>query len=188
MQIEFPEFPPVALAAEIGPATIGDFYDTIATAFTQISPTIDPSANAVNVPGAPAIRSIDDAQAIIARIKQEGEGTEGSPSQPPNDSLQFAHYYAFKQILVGKMLVYANGEWSFSGADVYFPGVNSFTQSWADPDPSAAFNQALTQLLKDLQACWTSGAAANITDMLRLRKLGIGLIQQGIRPEFLWAE
>jgi ferritin-like protein len=37
MQIEYPEFPPVALAA--APATIGAFYDTIADGFTMVSPT-----------------------------------------------------------------------------------------------------------------------------------------------------
>src|SRR5262245_34471642 len=42
MQIEFPEFPPVARA--LGPPTIGDFYTTIADAFTDINPAINPDA------------------------------------------------------------------------------------------------------------------------------------------------
>src|ERR1700722_4046834 len=46
MQIEYPEFPPVALAA--GPATIGEFYDAIAEGFTTVNPTINPNAFAVN--------------------------------------------------------------------------------------------------------------------------------------------
>src|SRR6266702_7216455 len=39
MQIELPEFPPVALTAlRDAPATIGAFYDTIAAGFTAINP------------------------------------------------------------------------------------------------------------------------------------------------------
>jgi hypothetical protein len=43
MQIEYPEFPPVALALVSAPATIGTFYDTIATGFTTINPAIIPN-------------------------------------------------------------------------------------------------------------------------------------------------
>ena len=51
MQIEYPEFPPLALlAAAPAPATIGAFYDTIAVAFTSLKPTINPNAHAVDVP------------------------------------------------------------------------------------------------------------------------------------------
>jgi hypothetical protein len=84
MQIEYPEFPPVALAARTGPATIGDFYDAIAEGFTTVNPAINASAFAVNSGEATPIKSIADAQAAILLIKAEGEGTEGSPNQPPN--------------------------------------------------------------------------------------------------------
>src|SRR6202035_5614460 len=47
MQIEYPEFPPVALLAAGGPATIGAFYDTIAAAFQNLKPAIVADAYAV---------------------------------------------------------------------------------------------------------------------------------------------
>jgi Ferritin-like len=82
MQIEYPEFPPVALAAE--PATIGAFYDSIAEGFTTVHPTINPNAFAVNSGETTPIKSIADALAAISLIKGEGEGTPGSPDPAPS--------------------------------------------------------------------------------------------------------
>jgi hypothetical protein len=187
MQIEYPEFPPIALIGN-PPATIGAFYDTIATGFTTVNPAIVPNANFVNMGEAVQITSIADALAAIARIKSEGEGTQGSPDQPPADGAQFAHYYVFKEILVGKTLVQNGGVWSFTGADIQFPKkVFSFSQSNIAPDPSIPFNQALSQLLSELQTCWTSNQRPSIGAMFTLQSLAQGLIQQGIRPEFLWS-
>ncbi len=49
MEIEKPEFKPVALALEKRPATIGAFYDTIAAGFTNVNPSINPSAAYVQI-------------------------------------------------------------------------------------------------------------------------------------------
>jgi Ferritin-like len=186
MQIEYPEFPPVALA--VGPATIGAFYHTIAEGFTTVNPAINPNAFAVNSGEAKPIKSVADALAAISLIKGEGEGTAGSPDQPPAGNKTFAHYYVFKEIFTGKTLVQDTaGHWSFTGTAIQFPTWFNFQQSTATPSPSLAFNQALSQLLIGLQACWTSGVRPNIGAMFNLRTLGVGLIKQGIRPEFLWA-
>jgi hypothetical protein len=186
MQIEYPEFPPVAFAE--GPATIGAFYDTIADGFKTVQPAIDANAHAINSGEAKPIKSISDALAAISLIKGEGEGTPGSPDQPPQGSKTFAHYYLFKQIFTQKTLVQDEaGQWSFSGASIPFPTWFDFQQSTLSPSPSLAFNQAVTQLLVGLKACWTSGARPNIGAMFNLQTLGVNLIRQGIRPEFLWA-
>ena len=196
MQIENPEFPPIALRAGPPPATIGAFYDTISTGFTVVNPMIDPNANFVDfspflsTPETVQIKTIADAQSAITTIKTEGEGTQGSPDEPPGDSSQFAHYYTFKQIFTGKMLVQTNGKWGFTGTAIQFPTVFPFSQSNVRPDPSAAFNQTLSQLLKQLEACWTTGASFDDTlgTMSTLQSQGQQLIhQQKIRPEFLWA-
>src|SRR5262249_1179581 len=170
------------------PPTIGAFYDTIATGFTTVNPIIDPNANFVNIPQAVQIKSVADALAAIARIKAEGEGTQGSPDQPPPDQNQFAHYHVFKEIFVCKRLQQTNGQWGFTGTPIAFPAVSKFTQSSQQPDPSLAFNKALSQLLIELQTCWTAGAKPNHEMMFDLQTAGKALIQQGIRPEFLWAE
>ena len=188
MQIENPEFPPVALATGPAPATIGAFYNTISTGFTTVNPTIVPNAHFVSMNEAVPITSIADAQAAITRIKSEGEGTQGSPDEPPNDTATFAHYYTFKEIFTQKTLVQNNGVWSFSGAAIPFPSdVSNFKQATGSPDPSMAFNQALSQLLTELETCWTTGAQPDIGMMFTLQSTGQNLIQQHIRPEFLWA-
>lgn len=188
MQIEYPEFPPVALVAPTGPATIGEFYDAIAEAFTKLNPTINPGAFAVDSGEATPIKSVPDALNAIALIKSEGEGTPGSPNQPSPGSTTFAHYYVFKEIFTEKKLVQdAAGHWSFNGAPIPFPTSFDFQQSTATPNPSLRFNESLSQLLTGLQACWTSGAQPDINAMFELQSLGVELIQRGIRPEFLWA-
>jgi hypothetical protein len=186
MQIEYPEFPPVALAAQS--ATIGDFYNAIAEGFTTINPAVNPSAFAVNSSEAKPIKKVSDALDAISLIKGEGEGTIGSPDQPPSGNTTFAHYYVFKEIFIGKTLVLdASGHWSFTGAAIQFPTWFNFQKSAATPSPSLAFNQAFSRLLIDLQACWTNGAPPNIGAMFNLQTLGTGLIKQGTEPEFLWA-
>ena len=188
MQIELPEFPPVALALRDAPATIGAFYDTIAAAFTAISPAINPNANFVNMKEAVQIKSVADALAAIALIKAEGEGTVGDPDQPPPEATELAHYYKFKEILVGKQLVQTNGKWGFTGPAIQMPTVFQFSTSNVTPNPSTAFNQAMSKLLVGLQACWTSGAAVSIGDMFTLKGLGQSLISQGIQPQFQWSD
>ena len=186
MQIEYPEFPPVAFAA--APATIGAFYEAIAEGIRTVHPAINLNAFAVNSGEATPIKSVDDALKAISLIKGEGEGTKGSPDQPPQGNKTFAHYYLFKEIFTQKSLVQdAAGHWSFTGAAIQFPTWFDFQQSTVTPSPSLAFNQAVSQLLIGLQACWTSGARPNIGAMFNLQNLGGGLIKQGIRPEFLWA-
>ena len=81
MQIEYPEFPPVALAA--GPATIRRILRDDRRGFTTVNPAINPNAFAVNSGEATPIKSVADALAAISLIKGEGEGTAGSPDQPP---------------------------------------------------------------------------------------------------------
>ncbi|QPF81880.1 ferritin-like protein [Bradyrhizobium genosp. L] len=191
MQIEYPEFPPVAFALAGGakPTTIGAFYDTIAAGFNTVNPTINPGGFAVKSGEAKPIKSLADALAAIALIKSEGEGAEGSPDQPPSGSRTFAHYYVFKEIYTQKTLVQdAAGHWSFTGAAIQFPTSFDFQPSTVTPSPSLAFSQALSQLLANLQACWTSGSAVDISGMFTLKGLGTDLIKQGIRPEFVWVE
>jgi hypothetical protein len=188
MQIELPEFPPVALTARAaGPATIGAFDDTIAAAFAALQPSINSGAPFVNMGEAVQIRSVADALAAISRIKAEGEGTVGSPDQPPADGTAFAHYYVFKEIFVGKTLQLTDGKWGFTGTPIRMPTAFDFQPSTATPDPSIAFNQALSQLLTGLQACWTGTGRPDIGAMIDLEGLGQDLIQKGIRPGFQWA-
>ncbi|MGE7435949.1 ferritin-like domain-containing protein [Kitasatospora sp. NPDC001175] len=186
MQIEYPEFPPIALQAELPPATIGAFYDTIIATFQAVKPDIDQDAHAVELPATNPIRTVADAIDTIDRIKSEGEGTQGSPEEPSGDGAGHAHYYLFKELYVQKRLVKVGEKWSFSGSPVTLPDVYDFGSSQARPNPSAEFNRTLKQLLIDLETCWTNGAPPNVAAMFRLQMIGRDLIKRGIRPEFRW--
>ena len=190
LQIENPEFPPVALLAAAAATTIGAFYNMLSDAFGTIQNlTFDPNANFVQFGEAVAIKNVDDAQAAIGRIKREGEGTKGSPNQPPEDGAQFAHYYTFKEILKGAKLMQSNGVWDFTGTPITFPGhIYDFVPSISDPNPSVIFNKILTTLLINLQACWTNGTAVDTDTMDELETEGTALIRQGIRPQFIWID
>jgi hypothetical protein len=184
MQIEQPEFPPVGLmAVSAEPATIAAFYDTVSTAFTTYKPAID--LNAHYVPAVGQIRTIDDALAAIETIKAEGEGTRQSPDQPAMDGGQLAHYYVFKQIYVGKQMIPVGNKWDFVGPLIRFPNILNFAKSAADSD-LPAFKQQLALLLRNLETCWTAGAAPDIDGMTQLQQLGMALIQNGVCPEFVW--
>ena len=191
MQIETPEFSPVEVAAALaaGPATIGEFYTTVAKAFVTLNPPIDQTAHFIRR-GAEVfqIKSIQDAQNAIDRIKSEGEGAPGNPDQPANPG-QLAHYYVFKEILVGNVLTFDATIGKLvpvAGQPLQFPSVFPFAPSTANPNPSAPFNTLLSQLLAALEACWTKGASFGtaLSDMIQLEDAGRALIKQGIRPEF----
>lgn len=187
MQIETPEFPPIGFLEEQAPATIGAFYDTIIASFQTLNPEIDPAAHAVELPSWHRIGTVADAIETINRIKSEGEGTQDSPDQPSGEERgSFAHYYLFKELWLQKRLVKVGGRWSFSGAHIDLPDVYDFRPSPAEPNPSAEFNRTFSQLLCDLETCWTSGAPPNVAAMFQLQILGRDLIKRGIRPEFRW--
>jgi hypothetical protein len=188
MQIENPEFPPVALALAQRPTTIGAFYDTIAAGFKTVSPAIVAGALQVKIGEVFPITSLDDAQAAISLIKVEGEGTPGSPDQPPPNTTVIAHYYAFKEILRGNKLVNQSGTWSFSGAPIRFPSVFDFKPAPAGSNASDNFRKILSQLLTKLETCWTTpGVRPDVNMMFDLQTEGENLIKQGIRPEFVWS-
>ena len=193
MQIETPEFPPVPVAAVRAPgsATIGEFYTALRKAFENLNPSIDQNAHFV-ARGAEVfqIKSVTDAQNAIERIKSEGEGTSGEPDQPANPN-QLAHFYVFKEIFIGNILIFDPKSAKLipvPGKSIRLPSVFPFGPSTATPNPSIAFNRLLSQLLTDLEACWTQGASlpAAISDMTKLGEEGRRLINGGIRPEFGW--
>jgi hypothetical protein len=185
MQIEYPEFPPIALAQSRRAATIGAFYSTIAETFNSLQPTIDQNARWVEVPFATKIQTVADAVSAIERIKNEGEGVEDSPEEPVADH-SYAHYYLFKEIYVQRKLIKVGNEWKFKGEHIRLPTVFAFRRCWLRPGHGMKFRKALSQLLIDLQDCWTDGRPPNVAAMFELKILGRELIEQGICPEFAW--
>jgi hypothetical protein len=186
MQIEYPEFPPITVAMAKRPATIGAFYSAIAEAFQKVQPTIYTNAPWIEVPFARRIHSTADAIATIDRIKSEGEGLEDSPEEPVADH-SYAHYYLFKEIYVGRRLIRVGSNWKFEGNSIQMPKVFDFNRCMLRRERCVPFREALSQLLIDLQECWTRDRAVNVPAMFELQILGRKLIETGIRPEFTWA-
>jgi hypothetical protein len=186
MAMEYPDHAPVALSGGSF-ATIGQFYAAIGEAFIRLKPQFTGKHQVVHSMGDDsifAINSLDDALKAIAIITQQGEGTVSTPEIPDFDPDQIAHYYAFKQILAGRRLQRgADGQWRFDGPEVPMPAVWNFS---AASTPTDEFNRTLAALLLRLEQAWTEDA--HLMDAMRtmfdLRKQGIALIKQGIRPDF----
>jgi len=190
LQIEKPEFAPVALLDLQPPATIGAFYSMISDAFDSVQNVVfNPNANSIKSGEATAIANKNDAKQAILRIKQEGEGLEGDPDEPQGAGLDFAHYYKFKEILRGAKLKKTDGNWDFNGDPIHFPRVFDFAASNANPNPSLDFNRILAKLLTELQACWIDGAEFATDTMDELETEGIRLVSTlHVRPQFVWAD
>ncbi|UGY05699.1 ferritin-like domain-containing protein [Bradyrhizobium quebecense] len=187
MQIEYPEFPPIAVLTRNRPATIGAFYTTIEEAFHRLNPPLDPAASWVQVPFAKQILTVTDAIASIDRIKSEGEGLEDSPEEP-SPAHNLAHYYLFKEVHVGRRLIRVDGNWKFEGAPISMPEVFSFRRCIGHRKDRAHFRIVLSQLLTHLEHCWSSGRTVDVPAMFEVKLAGRALVERGIRPEFVWMD
>jgi hypothetical protein len=195
MCIEYPEEGPITPPPPQGEVTIGQFYDTISAAFTQVDPpftgqnqmtaTIGPSPPNTVFP----ITSLADARNAIGEIKEQGEGTATSP-----DAVDFgdplAHYYRFGEIYNGALLVPSGETWTYAGDAVPFPETYPMGRvpqgGWPDPPSNVAnllqtFDQTFKSVLDCLQAAWEtdSSKALNdaINDMFNLSGPAIQLMQ-----------
>lgn len=184
MDVEKPDFPPVALL-KARPPTIGAFYDTIIAGLRAVNPAIDPDAPKFQLDDYPTIRTIDDAVAAIEAVKQEGEGVETSPEQPITERDTYAHYYLFKEVFVGKRLIFVGGKWAFAGDPVAPPDVFAFQDEAAPSTENLRFRALLARLLLELEQCWTASRPFEVTTMFELGLCGRRLIRRGITPQFM---
>jgi hypothetical protein len=189
MQIEYPDGAPVALTDSTYPS-IGAFYKAIAAAFQTLHPTFVEAKQLemkMGVGEVFAINSVSDALRAIELICEQGEGSSQSPL-PPDEffSGEPAHYYAFKQLLLGKCLQKdAHGQWHFDGVDLPLPEAYQFSAGPASA--SQELQQMLGGLLTGLESVWTEDPAnfrKAMHHMMHLRHAGVSLVRAGIRPEF----
>lgn len=185
MEIEMPEAP-IALAEEY--PTIGKFYNAIQAAFGALPPRlITGRRQIVDGDDLFAINSYADASQAIEKIKREGEGTKEDPC---DDRKRMAHYYAFKEILVGKRLKRNDrGKWGFTGDTIPFPDAYPMATVPAggyDLPESAAFDRRYTSMLKALEDAWgRDGGSIDpaVKLMFQLRELARVLIAKERAPE-----
>jgi hypothetical protein len=81
-------------AAEEGTyGTIGDFYDAIAAAFAELKPKLSVEGQVIGPRTGWAIDSLHAVKRAINTIKEQGEGSSGTPvDYDPSD---WSHYYRF---------------------------------------------------------------------------------------------
>ncbi|MER7706311.1 ferritin-like protein [Kitasatospora sp. NPDC097605] len=211
--IEKPENP-LAFAADGN--TIGAFYQRIANVFPkfahlitgqrQVSFPLGSSHGAGNdiVP----MNALGDVLAAIHVIQAQGEGTTASPENPfPGAPGELAHYYAFKEIAVGRKLVRdeQTGKFDFTGADVPLPDTSPVGRvpqgGWAnspgnEPDAATAellrtFNQNYSDMLRALEAAWGPGGedifpAIGLMGELRRTAQKINAVKLPANPHFTY--
>lgn len=167
MEIEKPDFEPLAYYdGEMYP-TIGAFYNAIMDAFAaldakEISGDRQLEYDKNDVITLTKVTSKRDAIRAITRIKEQGEGTESSPYfGPPGTGM--AHYYRFGEIFCGRQLARdCLGNWSYTGKPLEFPGPDDIYPMAPIPpggyEESEDFDDAYSALLRKLQAAWEIGS------------------------------
>lgn len=125
MQIEAPEKPiefPKMLKAAAAPPTIGQFYHKLLEALKRMGPGAFKGDFDLEVTGSEWFKGLlfpitdyDSAARAVNIIVVQGEGTTTSPEDEEGG---LAHYYRFRQIVEGHLLVKEPKGWSYSGAPV----------------------------------------------------------------------
>ncbi len=180
-EIEKPENP-LGFAADGN--TIGAFYQRIADVFPKFAHLLTGQRQVTFPLGSShgagndivAMNTLDDVLKAIHIIQTQGEGTDASPENPfPGAPGELAHYYAFKEIAVGRKFVRdeQTGTFDFVGPDVPLPDTSPVGRvpagGWAnspgnEPDATTAdllhtFNQQYSDMLRALEDAWSPSAA-----------------------------
>lgn len=165
-------------------ATIGEFYRTVIDRIATLGPSVftgDPARQVIDESGfgPPALFAIVDprtATEALEWIINEGEGTT---TQPTDNENELAHYYRFREIVVGRKLVRDAGPdgWAYAGEPILFDhgGVHAFQPDahMSDFNPGSseynaveAFNLHYCDMLRQIQAAY-GGRPALMRDAIR---------------------
>ncbi len=170
-------------------STLGAFYTAILTAFEKHQPAL------------PVVNQLEDAtidlfkitdislvRTAIGIIKQQGEGSNGTPEDTgPND---LAHYYRFGEIFFGKKLQkdVTTGNWDFNGDAIVFPDVfpmaaipkGGYQKADVKPEVWALleeFDSNYSTMLNQLQAAWEGGSLDEaVGAMFSLKQSAVALM------------
>lgn len=169
MEIEYPEFDPVA--EEESYPTIGAFYSAILAAFETLNPfPLATDRQPAGPLGMTRIESLPQVRDAVGLIKRQGEGSKDSPEDTGLTDL--AHYYRFGELYHGRKLRKdpATNQYRFDGDPVPFPdvwpmaGVPAGGYRQADVTPEvwgllSSFDQAFTRVMNLLQDAWSRSGA-----------------------------
>ncbi|MBT2545806.1 ferritin-like protein [Streptomyces sp. ISL-44] len=131
------------------------------------------------------LRSLNDVEAALQVIKEQGEGTAVSPENPfPGEAGELAHFYSFREIFHGRKLIRVSEnppQFDFQG-DVIpmprtFPMGTVPAGGWAEGGVPVSddvqqdlneFNRHYSALLRFLERAWKAEQPGTATQMLSL--------------------
>ncbi|MET9834408.1 ferritin-like protein [Streptomyces sp. NPDC006385] len=166
MAIEAPE-ESLVRSVQAAP-TVGEFYEDMQKAFRAVRPQLSVRGQLSEYVGGDDLRpveTLEDVERAIEIIREQGEGTAGSPADSFEDDHP-AHYYAFGEIYHGRELRETDEGWKYVGGPVPFPDVRPMAPvpvgGW--PNPPARVGQLLfrfdatySTVLDRLDAAWAGG-------------------------------
>ncbi|WP_236654361.1 ferritin-like domain-containing protein [Streptacidiphilus anmyonensis] len=174
MAIEAPEAP----LARDGGLTIGAFYGALLDAFQSVAPPLSTDGQLSERIGADALAPVADLDAVarsIEIVREQGEGTSGSPDDAVQDD-HLAHYYAFAEIYHGHRLRQNDGTWEYSGDAIPFPDARPMAEvplgGWPDPPEQVGglldrFDSAYATVLESLESAWGGGGPSSLDAAVR---------------------
>jgi len=194
MIIEEPETGPVRFALGQTYPTIGAFYTAIQDCIRTLPAGVFTGARQLVLTrtgfSLGAITTPAEAIAALELVKEQGEGTTGSPLYGPNAD-DMAHYWLFGEVYYEKALVQVTpGNWQYSGDDIPFPAPDEIYPMAPIPSggysQSQPFDQAFTRMLFQLQKAWEFGDTAQLTQaqqtMGTLGQLAVQLMKTPTGP------
>ncbi|MFG2490607.1 ferritin-like protein [Streptomyces caniferus] len=167
MAIEAPEGPLARSAGQ--PPSVGAFYGDLLKTFRATKPELSRRGQLSERIGSDVLKpvgSLDAVEHSIEIIKEQGEGTAGSPADTLRDDHP-AHYYAFGEIYHGRRLRETDDGWRFAGAPVPFPDARPMARvphgGWPHPSARARrlldhFDVAYSAVLSTLDRAWDEGS------------------------------
>lgn len=178
MDIEYPEFGPISAFSSSSFDTIGAFYTALLKAFEKEKPKLDPTNQREEpISGVFKVTTIADVRKAIGLIKLQGEGSNSTPEENPDD---LAHYYRFREIYIGTKFVQdpTSKKWGHTGAPIDMPKTWPMADipkgGYLKPDvPDEvwklihAFDVLYTSMLDLLQKAWVD-PKSDISDAVNL--------------------
>lgn len=158
--------------------SIGLFYEELLKTFRSAAPELSTARQLqqrVGVDDLTPVKTLDDVEHAIDIIREQGEGSSGSPADAPGDD-HVAHYYAFAEIYHGRQLREEEDGWQYTGPVVPFPDSRPMARvpagGWDSPPDEAqrlisAFDSAYAGVLESLDAAWADGGASSLTAAVR---------------------
>ncbi|MFH0518427.1 ferritin-like protein [Streptomyces sp. M41] len=166
MAIEAPE-ESLVRNAQTSP-TVGEFYTDMLKAFHAVRPRLTVHGQVSEHVAGDDLRplaDLEDVERAIEIIREQGEGTAGSPAESFEDDHP-AHYYAFGEIYHGRELRRTDEGWQYVGAPVPFPEVRPMAPvpvgGWRNPPARVGqllfrFDATYSTVLDKLDAAWSGG-------------------------------